>query len=209
MVMTTTVGADGKSREMLSIDRQTLIMWLATIDASRLKSERARHVVTRYQLECASALDSYFSKGFAVTPSAAEQIISDPDTFIRVLTEMKSQRARADRLALENSELRPKAMFADSVANSDQLMLIRDLAHVMCQHGLKIGQNRLFARLREDGYLERHRNEPTQRSIELGVLRVVEHAHTRPDGTVFVTRTPKVTGKGQAYFVARYCGEAA
>ncbi|MEG2532901.1 MAG: phage antirepressor KilAC domain-containing protein [Gordonibacter sp.] len=103
------------------------------------------------------------------------------------------------------AELAPKAFFADAVANSGTLILIRDMAKILKQNGFDIGGNRLFDQLREDGYLEKHRNEPMQRSLELGIMRVVENTVTKPDGTTFVTRTPKITGKGQAYFVKRYC----
>ena len=81
---------------------------------------------------------------------------------------------------------------------------MRDLAHILRQTGLDIGQNRLFSLLRKDGYIEKNRNEPTQRSLDLGVMQVVENAITKADGTTFVRRTPKITGKGQAYFVNRY-----
>lgn len=109
------------------------------------------------------------------------------------------------RQAAQIDELRPKALFADAVGNTEGLILIRDLAHILRQNGLDTGQNRLFAMLREDGYLEKGRNEPTQRSLDLGVMRVVETVVAKPDGTTFVNRTPKITGKGQAYFVKRYC----
>jgi anti-repressor protein len=113
---------------------------------------------------------------------------------------MERQRAQIDELA-------PKAFFADAVASSDTLILVRDLAHVLAQNGLGIGQNRLFALLRKDGYLEQHRNEATQKSIELGVMRMTSGVYMGADGNSHTKRTAKVTGKGQQYFVARYCGK--
>lgn len=117
-----------------------------------------------------------------------------------------------DRQKREIDELRPKAMFADAVAASDGTCLVGELAKMLTQSGFQIGQNRLFALLREEGYLGKsgsNRNVPIQRYVEQGLFRIKETAITHSDGHVTLTRTTKVTGKGQTYFVARYCGEAA
>lgn len=108
-----------------------------------------------------------------------------------------------DRIA----ELEPKALFADAVAASDGTCLVGELAKMMRQNGVEVGQNRLFAMLREDGYLGnvgQNRNVPTQRAMDLGLFRIKETAVTHSDGHVTINRTPKVTGKGQIYFVKRY-----
>lgn len=101
----------------------------------------------------------------------------------------------------------PKVLFADSVATSDQSILIGELAKLMRQNGLEIGQNRLFERLRREGFLcstGERRNLPTQRSMEQGLMEIKERTINNPDGTVRLTMTPKVTGKGQVYFVNKY-----
>lgn len=98
------------------------------------------------------------------------------------------------------AELEPKALFADAVAASDGTCLVGELAKMMRQNGVEVGQNRLFAWLREDGYLGRsgsNRNVPTQRAMEQGLFRIKETAVTHSDGHVTVSRTPKVTGKGR------------
>lgn len=105
------------------------------------------------------------------------------------------------------AELEPKALFADAVAASDGTCLVGELAKMLRQNGVDIGQNRLFAMLREDGYLGnvgQNRNVPTQRAMDLGLFRIKETAVTHSDGHVTINRTPKVTGKGQIYFVKRY-----
>ena len=105
-------------------------------------------------------------------------------------------------------ELEPKARFADAVAALDGTCLIGELAKMLRQNGLDIGQNRLFAQLREDGYLGKtgsNRNVPTQRAMDLGLFRIKETAVTHSDGHVTINRTAKVTGKGQTYFISRYC----
>lgn len=114
-----------------------------------------------------------------------------------------------DRQKSRIAELEPKALFADAVAASDGTCLVGELAKMMRQNGVEIGQRRLFARLREDGYLGKsgsNTNVPTQRAMEMGLFRIKETAVTHSDGHVTLSRTPKVTGKGQRYFIERYCG---
>ncbi len=118
--------------------------------------------------------------------------------------------ATIDRQRDRIAELEPKALFADAVAASDGTCLVGELAKMMRQNGVEIGQRRLFARLREDGYLGKsgsNTNVPTQRAMDLGLFRIKETAVTHSDGHVTLSRTPKVTGKGQRYFIKRYCPE--
>lgn len=120
---------------------------------------------------------------------------------------MKRQRERIEGLSAENAELRPKALFADAVAASDGTCLVGELAKMLRQNGVDIGQNRLFGWLRDNGWLGRsgcNRNVPTQRAMDMGLFRIKETAVTHSDGHVTVTRTPKVTGKGQRYFVDKF-----
>lgn len=115
--------------------------------------------------------------------------------------------ATIDRQRDRIAELEPKALFADAVAASDGTCLVGELAKMLRQNGVDVGQNRLFAMLREDGYLGnvgQNRNVPTQRAMDLGLFRIKETAVTHSDGHVTINRTPKVTGKGQIYFVKRY-----
>lgn len=112
-----------------------------------------------------------------------------------------------DRQKSRIAELEPKALFADAVAASDGTCLVGELAKMMRQNGVEVGQNRLFAMLREDGYLGNvgsNRNVPTQKAMDMGLFRIKETAVTHSDGHVTINRTPKVTGKGQIYFVKRY-----
>lgn len=107
----------------------------------------------------------------------------------------------------ELDEMRPKALFADAVAASDGTCLVGELAKMLRQNGVDVGQNRLFAWLRRDGYLGTvggHRNVPTQRAMDQGLFRIKETAVTHSDGHVTISRTPKVTGKGQRLFIERY-----
>lgn len=120
---------------------------------------------------------------------------------------MRRQRERIEGLAAENDALRPKALFADAVAASDGTCLVGELAKMLRQNGVDIGQNRLFGWLRDNGWLGKsgcNRNVPTQRAMDMGLFRIKETAVTHSDGHVTVTRTPKVTGKGQRFFVDKF-----
>lgn len=107
-------------------------------------------------------------------------------------------------------EQKPKVLFADAVSTSDTDILIGDLAKLLNQNGHSIGQNRLFERLRNEGFLISRKgssyNSPTQRAMEMGLFRVKETAITHSDGRVSLNKTHKVTGKGQLYFINRYAG---
>lgn len=120
---------------------------------------------------------------------------------------MEEQKRRIAAQESHINELEPKARFADAVAASDGTCLIGELAKMLRQNGLDIGQNRLFEILRQDGYLGKtgsNRNVPTQKAMDLGLFRIKETAITHSDGHVTVNRTAKVTGKGQTYFINRY-----
>lgn len=115
-------------------------------------------------------------------------------------------------LQIENEEMKPKAIFADAVATSDTSILIGDLAKLIKQNGTDIGQKRLFERMRNDGYLIKKgtsKNMPTQMAMEKGLFEVKERVISNPDGSTRITRTTKVTGKGQIYFINMFKQELA
>ena len=112
-----------------------------------------------------------------------------------------------ERQKKQIDELKPKALFADAVAASDDTCLVGELAKMLKQNGVNMGQNRLFAWMREHGYLGKtgsNRNVPTQHAMEQGLFRIKETAVTHSDGHVTINRTPKVTGKGQRYFIEAF-----
>lgn len=113
-----------------------------------------------------------------------------------------------DEEAKENA---PKVLFANAVSTSHRSCLVAELAKILQQNGVNIGQNRLFAWMRENGYLcskGQYYNQPTQKAMELGLFELKQTSITKPDGTVLVTTTTKVTGKGQVYFVNKFLGNA-
>lgn len=154
-------------------------------------------------------LPSIRKHGAYMTAETIEAALTDPDTIIRLATQMKEERARRRALEDQIAKDAPKVLFADAVSASDGAILIGELAKLLKQNGVEdMGQNRLFAWLRRNGYLIRRRgtdyNMPTQRSMELGLFRVKETAITHADGHVTVSKTAKVTGVGQRYFISRF-----
>lgn len=125
------------------------------------------------------------------------------------LADRTIDKLKSDNKALtaDNERMKPKEIFADAVSTSQTSILVGDLAKLICQNGVQVGQNRLFAWLRDNGYLIKsgeRRHMPTQKSIELGLFEVKERTINNPDGSVRLTRTTKVTGKGQVYFVNKF-----
>lgn len=139
---------------------------------------------------------------------ATEELLDNPDLLISVAKELKFERERRKLLEAERETNKPKVLFADSVQSSKKSILVGELAKLIKQNGVDIGQNRLFAWLRKEGYLISRKGEsfnlPTQRSMELGVLEIKESTHINPDGSIRLTKTPKVTGKGQIYFINKF-----
>ena len=104
--------------------------------------------------------------------------------------------------------MKPKALFADSVSASHTTILVGDLAKILKGNGINIGARRLFQWMRDNGYLIKRKgadyNSPTQKSMNLGLFKIKESSHVSGDGVTVVTKTPKVTGKGQNYFVNKF-----
>lgn len=138
---------------------------------------------------------------------AGQESMSDDELMAKALLMAHSKIEEREK---QIKEMTPKAIFADAVAASHTSILIGDLAKLLKQNGVETGQKRLFGWLRENGYLIRQKgsswNMPTQRSMDLGLFEVKETTITHADGHISVSKTPKVTGKGQVYFVKKFVG---
>lgn len=143
--------------------------------------------------------------GAYMTPDVIERTLTDPDYIIQLATTLKDEQQKRKALEVQAEENRPKVLFADSVAASHTSILIFDLAKILKQNGVDIGGHRLFDWMRKNGYLVRRdgndHNMPTQRSMEMGLFEVKETTVSHSDGHISVNKTPKVTGKGQQYFI--------
>lgn len=146
--------------------------------------------------------------------------VNDDEVFIRTYLPFADEQTKAMfRATLEtvrnlNAKIetdKPKVLFANAVETSKSSILIGDLAKLIRQNGCDIGQNRLFEWLRNNGYLIKYgerRNMPTQRSMDLGLFEIKERTINNPDGSIRITKTVKVTGKGQEYFINKFLGQA-
>lgn len=175
----------------------------ALVFGSRLESaKRFKHWVT------SEVLPSIRKNGGYI---AGQETMSDDELMAKALLVANNKIAERDKIIEQKQarieQMKPKEIFADAVSASHTSILVGDLAKLICQNGYKIGQNRLFDWLRDNGYLMKYgtsRNMPQQKYVEQGLFEVKESNLQNPDGSVRITRTPKVTGKGQIYFVNKF-----
>ena len=135
---------------------------------------------------------------------ATDELLDNPDLIIQMASKLKEEREARKALEVENDTMKPKALFADAVSASHTSILVGDLAKLLRQNGVDIGANRLFEKLREKGFLMKSgssKNMPTQASMDRGLFEIKEGSYINSDGVNVVTKTTKVTGKGQVYFV--------
>ena len=179
--------AKGEMRPMFALTK-TECLYVAT----KFNDEaRAKLVIRWEELERERQ-----AGGFRVPQNLAEALRLAAD---------QAERAEAQQRQIE--AMKPKALFADAVATSDRSCLVAELAKILQQNGVNIGQNRLFAWLREHGYLGtrgEYYNQPTQRAMGMGLFEIKKTSITKPDGSVLVSSTTKVTGRGQVYFVNKF-----
>ena len=199
------ISASGQMRNMTVINESGLY---SLILSSKLeKAKEFKRWVTN------EVLPSIRKHGMYATPQTAEKILEDPDFLIKALQDLKQEREKRKALETENKSMQPKALFADAVATSKTSILIGDLAKILKQNGVNIGQKRLFEWLRNNGYLVKRYgsdyNMPTQRAMELGLFEIKETVITHADGHTTISKTPKVTGKGQQYFINKFLANEA
>ncbi len=142
---------------------------------------------------------------------AGQETMSDEELMAKALLVANNKIAERDKIIEQKQarieQMKPKEIFADAVSASHTSILVGDLAKLICQNGYQIGQKRLFDWLRANGYLIKSGssyNMPTQRYVEQGLFEIKESNLVNPDGSVRITRTPKVTGKGQVYFMNKF-----
>lgn len=154
---------------------------------------------------CDEVLPAIRKHGGYLTPAKLEEALTDPDTIIRLATNLKAEREKRQALEAQAAADRPKVVFAESIEVAKTSILVGEMAKLIKQAtGCDMGQNRFFEWLRANGYLHKGgsaRNMPTQRCIDAGWMEIKEGARIGSSGECHITRTPKVTGKGQIYFV--------
>ena len=146
--------------------------------------------------------------GVYMTPEKIEEVLMNPDTIIQLATALKEEQQRRLQAERQIEEQKPKVLFAEAWEVSEHSILVGEMAKLLVRNGLEnMGQNRLFKWLRTNGYLHKsgqQYNLPTQKSIELGIIEVKTRTIANPDGSVRVTKTPKITVKGQIYFLEKF-----
>lgn len=143
---------------------------------------------------------------------AMDELLDNPDLAINALQKLKEEREARRQLELQNEQMKPKALFAEAVETSSTSILIGDMAKLLRQNGVEVGQRRLFDWLRTNGWLMKtgeSRNMPTQKAMEKGYFEIRERTISNPDGSVRITKTTKVTGKGQVWLTNEFMGERA
>lgn len=166
---------------------------------------------------CDEVLPSIRKHGAYMTQETLEKALTSPDFLIQLATNLKEEKQKRIE-AEQKAELAeqtiksnaPKVLFADAVSTSQRSCLVAELAKILQQNGVNIGQNRLFAWMRENGYLcskGQYYNQPTQKAMDLGLFELKQTTINKPDGSILVSTTTKVTGKGQVYFVNKFLGK--
>ncbi|NME41324.1 oxidoreductase [Lactobacillus agilis] len=168
-----------------------------------LSVEMAKHIAMMAGTEKGYEIRDYFIK--------VERAWNSPEMVMKRALEIAN--VKVEQLEAKLDEVKPQVLFANAVSVSDTPILVGELAKILHQNGIDVGQNRLFKWLRKNGYLISRKgtsyNMPTQKSMELGLFKIKESAITHSDGHVTITKTPKVTGKGQIYFVNKFLSDVA
>ena len=187
----------GQNRQMTIINESGLYSLVLSSKLSTAK--KFKRWVT------SEVIPSIRKHGAYMTPDKLEEVLLKPDTLIQLAQNLKTEQEKRRALEVKVEEQKPKVLFAESVEAAKTSILIGELAKLLKQNGINIGQNRLFEWLRNNGYLIKRQgsdyNMPTQRAMEMGLFEIKETTITHSDGHIHVSKTPKVTGKGQVYFV--------
>lgn len=173
--------------------------------------EFARWLSSAFAIWCNDRIKELLKYGMTATQPTLDEMLNNPDLVIRMATQLKQERAEKARLEGENkriiTETAPAVTFTQAVSGSASSCLIGELAKLIDQNGYPMGEKRLFKWLRENGYLgtkgERY-NIPNQRYIEMGLFELKKGVRSGSNGVLRTTITPKVTGKGQVYFVNKF-----
>lgn len=190
----------GGMQEMTTVNESGLYAVILRSDKPQAKPFR-RWVTSE-------VLPSIRKHGAYMTDQTLEQALTSPDFLIQLATQLKEEKEQRKQLEAKVEQDKPKVLFADSVSASKSSILVGELAKILKQNGVDTGQFRLFAWLRENGHLIKREgsdyNMPTQKSAEMGLFEVKQTIITHSDGHITTNKTPKVTGKGQVYFVNKF-----
>ena len=207
-IMVDTVDEDEKLRETIFTSGQNREVWFLTENGLyEVLMQSRKPLAKEFKKKVKEILKSIRKHGLYAT----DQLLNNPDFAIAAFQALKEERARKQALEAQIEADKPKVLFADAVSASHTSILVGELAKLISQNGYKIGANRLFAWMRENGHLIKRKgsdwNMPTQRSMDLKLFEIKETNVQHADGHISVNKTPKVTGKGQQYFINKFLSE--
>ena len=183
-------------------------MWFLTEDGLyEVLMQSRKPIAKQFKKKVKEILRDIRRHGAYLTDQKIEELLISPDTIINLATQIKEEREKSKALAEDVERMRPKELFADAVSASDSSIAVGDLAKYMKQNGINIGRNRLFEELRNHGFLHKggiSKNIPTQKSMDMGLFEVKETVFLDSNGTEKTKSTPRVTGKGQIYFLNKF-----
>lgn len=208
--MLNTVDNDEKIISPIHYSGQVRNMWFVTEDGLyEVLMQSRKPIAKKFKKKVKEILKDVRKYGMYVT----DELLDNPDLIIKMATRLKEEKAKNKELEDKMKENKPKVLFADSVETSKNTILIGELAKIIKQNGVDIGQKRLFTWLRDNGFLIKREgtdyNMPTQKSMELELFEIKETAVTHSDGHISINKTPKVTGKGQVYFINKFLKDIA
>lgn len=206
-----TIDSMGRNQQVTFITESGLYDVIIRSDSEKAKPFR--------KWVTSEVLPSIRRHGAYMTQETLEKALTSPDFLIQLATNLKEEKQKRIE-AEQKAELAeqtiksnaPKVLFANAVSTSQRSCLVAELAKILQQNGVNIGQNRLFTWMRENGYLcskGQYYNQPTQKSMDLGLFELKQTTINKPDGSILVSTTTKVTGKGQVYFVNKFLGKDA
>ncbi|MFD1450879.1 phage antirepressor KilAC domain-containing protein [Oceanobacillus sojae] len=177
------------------------------LDSRKKEAKKFRKWIT------SEVIPSIRKHGGYLTPEKIEETLLNPDTIIKLATNLKDEQERRQQAELEKLHAertiqlqKPKVVFAESCLASQDSVLVKDVAKLACNQGISIGQNRLYRKLREWGFIQKGNTQPTQRAIDSGYFEILQRNIQTPDGSK-LTRTTKVTTKGQLRIINRLASE--
>ena len=204
--MVNIVDENEKLKRTMYVSGQNREMWLLTEDGVyEVLMQSRKPIAKQFKKEVKKILKTIRLNGMYAT----DKLLDNPDLAIQAFTKLKEEREKRLQLEHEAEINKPKVIFAEAVETSKTSILIGELAKLIKQNGYDIGQKRLFAWLRDNGYLIKiskrtDYNMPTQRAMEVGLFEIKETAITHSDGHISINKTVKVTGKGQIYFINKF-----
>ena len=201
-----------KLKRTLYVSGQNREVWLLTEDGLyEVLMQSRKPIAKQFKKKVKEILHAIRKHGAYMTENTLEQALTNPDFLIQLATKLKEEQEARKKLEEQAERDKPKVIFADAVASSETSILIGDLAKLLRQNGINTGQKRLFSQLREQGYLIKSgasKNIPTQRSMEMGLFEIKEGSYVDGNGCNITTKTTKVTGKGQQYFINKFLSGA-